>query len=143
MKRLRLLSVVVLPALVICGCKSAQTTETSSTAPAAPAAPPMIGAEAPKGPLGMTDVAQMAQAHVSDELIIGQIHATNAVFHLSATDLIWLKQNNVSDRVVQEMQATASAAPPAVATVAAPTYVVEPAAPVYVGFDYGYYRHRW
>ncbi|HEV3119188.1 MAG TPA: glycine zipper domain-containing protein, partial [Gemmataceae bacterium] len=57
--------------------------------------------------LGVTDVAQMAQNHVTDEVIISQIRTTGSVFRLSANDIVWLKQSGVSDAVIQEMQATA------------------------------------
>ena len=65
----------------------------------------------PRGPLGITDVAQMAQQHVSDDVIISQIRSTGSVYRLSAEDVIWLKQNGVSDGVVVEMQATGTRAP--------------------------------
>jgi len=103
----------------------------------------VAAANPPHGPLGMTDVAQMAQSHVSDDVIIAQIRTTASAFRLSAEDIIWLKQNGVSDGVIQEMQASATRYPAGVAT-ASPVYVVEPAPPpVYVGYGYGYYRRRW
>ena len=92
----------------------------------------------PRGPLGITDVVQMAQAHVTDEVIISQIRATGAVYRLSANDTIWLKQQGVSDAVVEEMLATANRIPRRVYTAAPvyppPVYVVEPPPPVSVGF---------
>jgi Glycine zipper len=96
-------------------------------------------------PLGMVDVVQMAQQHVSDDLIISDIRSTASVFQLSAQDTIWLKQNGVSDRVVQEMMATAYRYPRRAysAVPADGVYVVEPAPPpvaVGVGFGYG---GRW
>ena len=97
----------------------------------------------PRGPLGITDVAQLAQAHVSDQVIIDQIRTTGSVFHLSSTDTIWLKQNGVSDPVVQEMLATANRYPRRVYSPApAPVYVVEPPPPVAVGVGFGYHG-RW
>jgi hypothetical protein len=91
-------------------------------------------------PLGMVDVVQMAQSHVSDELIISDIRSTGSVFHLSGQDTIWLKQNGVSDGVVQEMMATAYRYPRRVysAAPAQAVYVVEPAPPpVAVGIGFG------
>jgi uncharacterized protein YcfJ len=94
-----------------------------------------------QGAMGLTDVVQMVQSHVSDEVIIAQIRARHAVFSLSAQDTIWLKQNGVSDPVIQEMIATAHRYPRRVYTTAPvyaePVYVVEPA-PV-VGVGVGYY----
>ena len=107
-----------------------------------------VAASAPaRGPLGLTDVVQLAQAHVSDDVIISQIRTTGSVFRLSANDTIWLKQNGVSDAVVTEMLATANRVPRRIYT-AAPVYaapvVVEPAPPVSVGVGFGYYGgHHW
>jgi len=94
-----------------------------------------------RGSLGLTDVAQMAQAHVSDDVIISQIRATASVFQLSAQDIVWLKQNGVGDAVVQEMQATATRYPAGVYP-APPRYAVE-APPPPVVYEYGYYPRRW
>jgi hypothetical protein len=102
---------------------------------------------ASRGPLGLVDVVQMAQAHVTDDVIITQIRSTGSVYNLSANDTIWLKQNGVSDRVVQEMLASAGRYPRRVYSAAPvygqPVYVVEPEPPpvsVGVGFAYG---RRW
>jgi Glycine zipper len=55
--------------------------------------------------LGLKDIAQMTSDGQSDDVIIGQIRSTDSVFRLSVTDLQWLKENGVSDRVINEMQA--------------------------------------
>ncbi len=60
--------------------------------------------------LGITDVKNMAQAGVSDDVIISQIQGTHTVFHLSTADLIDLHNSGVSDRVVNAMQGTAASA---------------------------------
>jgi uncharacterized membrane protein len=94
--------------------------------------------------LGLTDVAQMAQQNVPDDIIINQIRVSPTVFTLSATDITWLRENRVSDAVIREMQLTATRLPRRVYT-EAPVYgydpgvvVVEPA----VGVGYVRYR-RW
>jgi uncharacterized protein YcfJ len=100
-----------------------------------------VAAAQAQGSLGLTDIVQLAQSHVSDDVIIAQIRSTHSVFNLSAQDTIWLKQNGVSDYVVQEMIATAHRYPRRIYTTAPvytePVYVVEPA-PV-VGVGVGYY----
>src|SRR5439155_13076388 len=68
-------------------------------------------AAAQQGPMGITDVVYLAQQHVTDEVIVTQIRCTHSVFQLSANDTVWLKQQGVSDMVVQEMLATASRYP--------------------------------
>lgn len=55
-------------------------------------------------PLGLTDIIQLAQKNVGDEIVITQIRTTRSTFQLSAEDLRFLKENNVSDRVILEMQ---------------------------------------
>jgi hypothetical protein len=98
------------------------------------------------GPLGITDIVQMAQSHISDDLIISQIRSSGSIFQLSSNDTIWLKQQGVSDRVIEEMLASATRYPRRVYTPTAvypqPVYVVEPA-PVSVGFGYRYGWRRW
>jgi hypothetical protein len=99
-------------------------------------------------PLGLVDVVQMVQSHVTDDVIINQIRATGSVFHLSAQDTIWLKQNGVSDVVVTEMMATATRYPgryyTATPVYGAPAYVVEgPPPPVAVGVGVGFGGGHW
>jgi hypothetical protein len=88
--------------------------------------------------LGITDVAQMTRSGVSESVIISQIRTTPAAFHLSGTDVIWLKEQGVSDNVVREMQLTATRYPSPV-PVYRPVYVVDPP-PVAVGVGFGYGR---
>jgi hypothetical protein len=94
---------------------------------------------AAQGQLGVTDVVQMTQQHISEGIIINQIRTSGSVFRLSATDIEWLKQNGVSDGVVAEMQATAYRYPRRVYA-SDPVYVYEPPPPVVgVGFV-GHFR---
>lgn len=111
-------------------------------------------ATAPRGPLGLTDVASMAAAHVSDDIIVSQIRSTGSVYELSASDIVWLKNNGVSDRVVAEMQQTRAhprrnyaVAPVYPVPVYHPVYVAEPCyppppPPVGVSFGIGYVGRR-
>jgi uncharacterized protein YcfJ len=100
-----------------------------------------------RGPLGLAEVAQMAQQGISDAVIISQIRSTRSVYNLSPGDITWLKQQNVSDAVVMEMQATASRVVPVDGRVYgrayyAPDYYYAPPPPVAVGFGYTAVR-RW
>ncbi len=67
--------------------------------PAQPACP-----ESCCGKMNLADVAALAMSKVSDDIILNQIRTTDAVFRLGAEEIIWLKKNGVSDRVVMEMQ---------------------------------------
>jgi hypothetical protein len=57
-------------------------------------------------PLTVSDVEALAHAKVSDDVIISQIQTSHSVYHLSATDIIDLRNAGVSDRVVNIMIGT-------------------------------------
>ena len=94
--------------------------------------------------LGLIDVVQLTQQHISDDVVIGQIRSTGSIFYLSSQDIVYLKQNGVSDGVIREMQTTASR--PAVRRVYGPpppvVFVETGPPPVSFGFGYQHYG-RW
>jgi hypothetical protein len=75
------------------------------------------------GPLGVTDVANMVAQGLSDQIIINQIRTTRTVFHLSTSDISYLKQSGVSDPVIVEMQNTELRVQPVVVKRRRPVYV--------------------
>ena len=92
---------------------------------------------------------QMTQNSVAEENIIGQIRASRSVFQMTPQDVIWLKQQGVSDRVVNVMQASTHRPMRrmyADGVVVEPVYVVPqpppPPMPVSVGFSYGIMKVR-
>jgi surface antigen len=90
-------------------------------------------------PLTLQDVATMTQQGVADDIIIGQIQSSHAVYTLTADQIVWLKQSGVHDCVIRTMQ-LADGYPRRVYT-AAPVYVVEPAPPpvaIGIGFRGGF-----
>jgi hypothetical protein len=89
--------------------------------------------------MGISDVIHLAQAHVSDDVIISQIRTTGSRFQLTSSDTIMLKQQGVSDAVVEEMLRSANRAVPVYP--ARPVVVVEEPPPVYGGVIYRY--RRW
>lgn len=103
-------------------------------------------------PLGVTDVKAMAQAGVSDDVIISQIRATHSSYRLSSSDIIDLNNARVSQRVIDFMINTGGADTSQPQTV----YVAQPPPPppvetVYVAPGPGYvwvsgeweWRGRW
>jgi hypothetical protein len=56
--------------------------------------------------LSMKDIEKMSQAGISDDKIIGAIHSTGSVYHLSTNDVQELKDNGVSQRVIDYMLQT-------------------------------------
>jgi len=83
-------------------------------------------------PLTVEDVKALARAGISEDVIINQIRSSHTVYHLSAADIIDLRDSGVTDKVVNFMintpnsQGGNSAVPPQSAVVAMPP----PPAPV-------------
>jgi outer membrane lipoprotein SlyB len=57
--------------------------------------------------LSMEDIEKMSEAGISDDKIIGTIHSTGSIYHLSASDVEELKKAGVSQRVIDYMLQTA------------------------------------
>lgn len=104
----------------------------------------------------LQDVIQMAQNHVSDDLIIETIRRRGATFNLTANDVITLRQQGVSERVVSYMmQARPVVYQPAVVEHVPVVrreiiyHEVPPPSYIGIGFGYGYgcrpwhHRHCW
>jgi len=106
-------------------------------------------------PLEVADVKALAQANVSDDLIISQIHNSRTVYHLGTAQIVELKNAGVSDRVIDFMINTPSsavAAPPTASVASlppAPAPLVEPMvlAPgpdyIWIAGEWGWYWGRW
>ncbi|HXI70304.1 MAG TPA: YXWGXW repeat-containing protein [Verrucomicrobiae bacterium] len=75
-------------------------------------------------PLSVADVMALAKAGISEDVIISQIQNSHTVYHLSATDIIDLRDSGVPDPVVNYMINTpntvASSPPPTVTVVQPP-----------------------
>jgi hypothetical protein len=82
-------------------------------------------------PLRLADVKALAAAKVGDEIIISQIRNSGTVYHLSATEIIELKEAGVSTAVIDYMINTPSQVQPAqtVPQSEAPPPVVETIGP--------------
>lgn len=97
-------------------------------------------AAAAPAPLNPTDIVRLSHERVREDIIIAQIRSTGSAYRLTADDIIWLRQNGVSENVISEMQATAYRLPRRVygpAPVVERVYIVEPPPPpVSVGIGY-------
>jgi outer membrane lipoprotein SlyB len=78
-------------------------------------------------PLTMADVAALAHAGVSDDVIINQIKSTHTIYHLAANDIIALHSDGVSEKVLNFMINTPNTITEAPAP--APATAVVPQAP--------------
>ncbi|MCS7337080.1 MAG: glycine zipper domain-containing protein [Verrucomicrobiae bacterium] len=101
-------------------------------------------------PLGLADIKAMAQAGVSDDVIISQIRATGSTYRLSAADIIELHNAGVSSRVIDYMINTGTQRPRSetseretrVAYVQEPPVIIEEVA-VCPGPKYVWVRGGW
>ena len=107
-------------------------------------------------PQGVADVKALAKAGISEDVIISQIQNSRTVYHLSAADIIDLRDAGVTDKVVNYMintPSTAGAAAPASTMVVqqapppppAETVVVAAPGPgyVWIGGDYDWNGISW
>ncbi len=107
-------------------------------------------------PLGVADVKALAKAGISEDVIISQIQSSRTVYHLSAADIIDLRDAGVTDKIVNYMintPSTAGAAAPASTVVVqqapppplAETVVAAAPGPgyVWIGGDYEWNGISW
>jgi hypothetical protein len=95
--------------------------------------------------LQVNDVVQLVQSGQSDDVIMNQIYTTGSVYQLTPADLNYLRQQQVSDRIIMYMQSrtpgVVRAGPPGSVYVVGP-----PPPPVAVGVGIGFggpYGRRW
>ena len=81
---------------------------------------------APKLPYGAEDVLKLSRAQISEDVVLNYIQTTGTIYNLNPQDIVYLKSQGVSDRVINGMldqrkratevavQATPAAAAPAV-----------------------------
>ena len=65
--------------------------------------PPPRRVQYPSQPMSLADVKMLAKAGVSDEVIISQIRNSHTVYHLSAADILDLKDAGLSEKVIDFM----------------------------------------
>lgn len=76
--------------------QDAQTTE-GSTVTTRPASGPV------KMPYGVEDVLKLSRAQVSEDVILTYIQNTGTIYNLGPKDIVYLKEQGVSDRIVNAM----------------------------------------
>lgn len=76
-------------------------------------------------PLSLADVKSLAKAGINEDVMINQIKNSRTIFHLSASDIIDLRDAGVTDKVINYMIST----PVTVATTQPTTVVVQQAPP--------------
>ena len=113
--------------------------------------PPAVPAQSAQLSPAVQEVLKLAHADVSDDTIVAYINSSGAVYNLNASDIVYLRQQGVSNPVITAMlnarptpnaPAVAQAAPPAAPVPAPPEGTTQPpadamqAAPIYDGSAY-------
>ena len=124
---------------------TAQTTAPSETATATP---PASDAAPAKLPYGVDDVLKLSRAQISEDITLNYVKNSGTIYNLSPRDIVYLRNEGVSDKVINTMldqrqnvpadvanqnalQAQAAASAAAAAPANADATIVQPA-PVYV-----------
>lgn len=101
------------------------TTTTSTAAPTEPASVPL--------PYGVGDVLKLSRAQVSEDVTLNFIHNSGTIYNLAPKDIVYLRNEGVSDRVINTMldqrknvPAETAAHPPPPSAPAAPQAPVYP-----------------
>jgi hypothetical protein len=93
----------------------------------------------PKLPYGVEDVLKLSQAKISDDVIVNYIHNSGTVYNLQPQDIVYLRNQGVSDQVLNTMvsQRTQVAVDAQAAVAAAQNQAQSAPAPAYApGPDY-------
>lgn len=73
-----------------------------------PRRPPPSRVQYPSQPLSLADIKMLAKSGISDEVILSQIRNSHTVYHLSAAEILDLKDSSVSEKVIDFMINTPS-----------------------------------
>ena len=110
---------------------SAATAQNSAVVGASPAAP--VNAPGPQLPYGVSQILQLSQAKLGEDTIVSYIRNSGNSYGLNADQIIYLRQQGLSDGVIRAMLTQ----PRAGVAVAAPaTPAPQPMAPAYAGQAY-------
>ncbi len=133
---LRWFSTLTLAAALVLAARTvpAQDSATATTATAS------AGQTAPQLSYGVSQIVQLSQAKVGDNTIINYIHNSGSSYGLDADQIVYLKQQGVSDTIINTMlsqprltQPTApDPAPAATATATATATIITQPAATYV-----------
>ena len=74
--------------------------------------------------MSLTDIVQLTQQKVPDTIIVNQMNTSGSWFDLRTDDILYLRQQGVSDYIVSQMQVRRT--PTAVIVQPRPRYVYDP-----------------
>ena len=88
---------------VTAGNAAAQDSIAVSTSPAAAPTPAAANTSAPQLSYGVPQVLQLVQAKVNDSVVVNYIQNSGTIYSLTAGEIVYLKQQGVSDPVLNAM----------------------------------------
>ena len=98
-----LLAVAAVTALVFMACSAVAQDSAITITPVHPAQPAVASQPAPQLSYGVPQVLQLVQAKVSDGIIVSYIQNSSTIYSLTASEIVYLKQQGVSDNVLNAM----------------------------------------
>jgi len=104
--RLVLLTGIVTFVPLCIGLASDTNSSTSNTAStAAPAPAPVISSDTvpAKLPYGVEDVLKLSRAQIGEEIILNYVQNSGTIYNLAPKDIVYLRDQGVSDKVVNAM----------------------------------------
>jgi type II secretory pathway pseudopilin PulG len=90
-------------ALLTTASVSAQSAASTNSSTATPAAPVAQAAPVVKLPYGAEDVLKLSRAQISEDIILNYVQNSGTVYSLTPNDIVYLRNEGVSDRVVTAM----------------------------------------
>ena len=108
---------------------------------------PIYRAQAPRPPISTEDVVKLIRAGISEPVILEKLKSEGIVAAPSSDDLVALKKEGASDRVIEAMLA-ARVGPPVAAEPPIVAYPYSSSWSLYYdgpwwGYPYGFYPWRW
>ena len=97
------LTIVVLAALALAAGNAVAQDSTTTTTAATTAQPAAVSQAAPQLSYGVPEVLQLSQAKVGDSTIITYVRNSGNNYGLNAAQIIYLRQQGVSDAVINTM----------------------------------------
>ena len=101
---------------------AAPTTNPASTPAAADSTPVKL-------PYGVEDVLKLSRAQVSEDVILNYIHSSGTVYNLGPSDIVYLRNQGVSDGVINTMLDQRRNVPAQAAAQSAPAVTQAPVSP--------------
>jgi len=97
------LTVVAVAALVFAAGNAVGQNSTAGSTTASTTQPAAVSQSAPQLPYGVPEVLQLSQANVGDSVIVNYIQNSGNNYGLNAAQIIYLRQQGVSDAVINAM----------------------------------------